>query len=129
MKRNIKGYVVIFSCMEGVVRTGKREFWLSQGIYVYVGSCGINCTKRISRHLSKEVKRKRWHVDYLKEICEPEGVLVLPIPEEEIADMLSDPVKGFGSSDCRKHQGHLFKASSDLLTQLKIRDVNDVPPL
>ncbi|BCS93968.1 GIY-YIG nuclease family protein [Metallosphaera javensis (ex Sakai et al. 2022)] len=118
MKREKKGYVVLFECEDGVVETPGKRFMISSGTYAYVGSCGINCVKRIERHLSDSLARKRWHVDYLKSICKPLAVIVLPLQEEELANLLSNPVKGFGSSDCRKHEGHLFRIEGSSLLSL-----------
>ncbi|MCH1770137.1 MULTISPECIES: DUF123 domain-containing protein [Metallosphaera] len=119
MKWNRKGYAILFDCENGEIRTSGRVFSITRGTYAYVGSCGVNCGKRVGRHLSDSLAKRRWHVDYLKDLCKPLGALVLPLTEEDIANILTDPVKGFGSSDCRKHEGHLFRVEiKTLLSRL-----------
>jgi len=108
----MKGYLVLFYCDQGIIKlsTG-REFELNEGYYAYVGSCGVNCSKRISRHMSKEKKKLHWHVDYLTQLCEPIGAIILEKEEKEIAKKLSklEYVKGFGSTDDRENPSHLFR--------------------
>jgi len=108
----MKGYLVLFYCNQGIIKlsTG-REFELNKGYYAYVGSCGVNCSKRVSRHMSKEKKKLHWHVDYLTQLCEPIGAIILEKEEKEIARKLSklEYVKGFGSTDDKENPSHLFK--------------------
>ncbi|MDR1863636.1 MAG: DNA/RNA nuclease SfsA [Treponema sp.] len=89
-------------------------FGFKKGWYVYSGSAGKNLSARISRHLRKEGKKKHWHIDYLTPYAA--GIKALPIMscrnlECELAGELErlggEPLKGFGSSDCRC-AGHLF---------------------
>ena len=108
----MKGYLVLFSCKQGVIKLPSgREFILDEDYYVYVGSCGTNCAKRISRHLSKEKKKLHWHVDYLAQLCEPIAAIVLEKGEKDMAKKLSrlEYVKGFGSTDDKENPSHLFK--------------------
>ncbi len=107
----MKGYLIFFQCREGEVKTKGRTFRLEEGNYVYVGSCGRYCQSRVARHLSEEKGRKHWHVDFLQGLCEAKGALVLDLEEKEIASALSvfPSVKGFGSSDDRENESHLFK--------------------
>jgi Uri superfamily endonuclease len=106
-----KGYVVEYECESGIVRAGKREWKIEEGSYLYVGSCGKSCTGRLSRHLAPQVKRKRWHVDHLKELCTPVSALVLPLTEQELVGKLPTEraLSKFGSSDYPDHAGHLFQ--------------------
>jgi Uri superfamily endonuclease len=97
--------------MGGDVITKGRTFHLEGGYYAYVGSCGNYCDKRVSRHLNREKERRHWHVDFLSELCEPLGVLVVNAEERNIASSLSSfpSVKDFGSSDDKLNRSHLFK--------------------
>jgi Uri superfamily endonuclease len=62
---------------------------------------------RVGRHFSSS-KKLRWHIDYLLEEAEPVAALLVPGGEDmecalgRILSALdgSEPVKGFGSSDC-----------------------------
>lgn len=79
------------------------------GTYIYTGRASRGLNKRIERHLRKE-KRLHWHIDYLLEQAQMEGIRLYP---DRAADECSInyhtarvlggifPVKGFGSSDCR----------------------------
>ena len=106
----MRGYIVILKCEEGIAKTKGRVFHLEPGYYAYVGSCGINCAKRVSRHMSKE-KKKHWHIDYITDFCDVIAVLVLNLPEKEIARRMSKYpyIPGFGSTDDRQNPSHLFK--------------------
>ncbi|QKR00314.1 DUF123 domain-containing protein [Metallosphaera tengchongensis] len=118
----MKGYVVFFKCHNGVVETGGRKsFKIEEGLYAYVGSCGISCGKRVSRHLDPDKEKLHWHVDYLSRMCEPLGALVLNVEERTLASYLSKfpSVRGFGSTDDRENESHLFKGEvEDILRVL-----------
>ncbi|QGR18553.1 DUF123 domain-containing protein [Stygiolobus azoricus] len=109
----MKGYIVFLNCRKGNIRTKSKEFHLEEGFYAYVGSCGVNCAKRISRHMSKEKRKMHWHIDFASsELCEVIAVLVVPLSEKEIVRSLVDKyeyVIGFGSSDDTEYPSHLFK--------------------
>ena len=87
---------------------GVKEF--PGGIYVYVGSAQSGIEGRVSRHKSSE-KKRRWHIDYLLEKAEILSVVAISTERKsaecEIVRALrgcegaSEPVKGFGSSDCK----------------------------
>ena len=107
----MKGYLILFTCKKGTIKLSSgREFKLNEGYYVYVGSCGINCAKRISRHMNKEKKKLHWHVDYLAQLCEPIAAIVIEKGEKDIAKKLSklEYIKGFGSTDDKENPSHLF---------------------
>ncbi|WP_373469205.1 GIY-YIG nuclease family protein [Acidianus infernus] len=111
-----KGYVAFFYCDKDVniIVNRKNKFELKKGYYAYVGSCGLHCDKRISRHISGEEKmKKHWHVDYISSICIPLGVIVLPLSEKEIVSRLSSlpGIKGFGNTDDKTSLTHLFRSS------------------
>jgi sugar fermentation stimulation protein A len=84
------------------------------GWYIYAGSARKNLSKRISRHLRRIRKKRRWHIDYLS----PYAAKIQAYPvysyrnlECDLARALEDlggrGVPGFGSSDCRC-KSHLF---------------------
>ncbi len=90
------------------LKIGKLGFFsFRRGYYCYTGSALSGLEARLKRHLRKD-KKKRWHIDYLREETVPEGTFIF-ISEErlecrinEIVASLADsqPVRGFGSSDC-----------------------------
>lgn len=107
----MKGYIILFKCGKGIIRLpSRKEFLIEEGYYAYVGSCGLNCSKRVSRHMTKDKKKLHWHVDYLLSLCESLFAISLCVSEEEIAKKLSrlKYVKGFGSTDDRENLSHLF---------------------
>lgn len=88
-----------------------------KGKYIYTGSAMKNLRQRVSRHLSAG-KKIKWHIDYLlsDSSCRilNAALFYSDIREEcelNLKTMLemgaSVPVKGFGSSDCRKCESHL----------------------
>ena len=62
---------------------------------------------RVGRHFSRD-KKLRWHIDYLLEEAEPVGAFLVSGGEGvecALGRLLStlensEPIKGFGSSDC-----------------------------
>lgn len=98
-----------------------------KGFYAYVGSAQNSLEKRIARHLKKH-KRFFWHIDYLlgDEYAEIVNVLFKEAPKGEecrLARTLSslyEPVRGFGSSDC-KCSSHLFKINSREKIEMLLR--------
>ena len=101
---------------------GNIEF--KSGYYAYVGSALGGLKQRLKRHLKKD-KKKRWHIDYLLELANIEGVFVWQSKkaiEDKIACKLKkkfDYIDGFGSSDSRC-ESHLFysKDKNKLLSAL-----------
>ena len=91
------------------------------GYYIYVGSAlgpgGV--LARVSRHC-REHKIKHWHIDYLREYAIIESVWYSHSPirlEHSWAEAVAklnetEPVKGFGCSDCRCNS-HLFFSASE----------------
>lgn len=105
-------YLVVFKCPNALVETKARAFRLEEGLYAYVGSCGVSCHKRILRHLRRP-SRRHWHVDFLP--CEALLVFVTRLGEAELAARLAARVgyiAGFGSSDDKSAPSHLFKTPS-----------------
>jgi len=103
-------YLLLVKCTEPFrVRVRSKEFEVPQGELVYVGSCRVNCDKRVSRHFSKD-KRSFWHIDYLLNNCEALSALLTPLEEAELAKAFEgcEYVAGFGSSDDPLNPSHLF---------------------
>lgn len=82
--------------------------------------CGLE--RRLGRHFKKD-KKPHWHIDYLLEEAEIEGVLAVETESRIECDLnrlvLNLPgakviVKGFGSSDC-KCPSHLVHLSNEML--------------
>ena len=91
------------------------DFIFLPGYYFYIGSARKNLDKRIERHIRKE-KRLHWHIDYLTtdfNIITVVAFSQVSFSECELANTVrerfgfSEPIKGFGSSDCRCNT-HLF---------------------
>jgi len=108
---------------------GNRSF--KKGEYLYVGSAQINLKKRIKRHLSDK-KRIYWHIDYLLSLdsVKIKKVYYKKISSENeciIARTIlknSQPIKGFGCSDC-KCVSHLFKIKlKNILRELNFKELN-----
>jgi len=96
-----------------IIKIRNKEILLKKGFYIYVGSAfgkgGLS--SRIHRHLRKE-KKVHWHIDQIttKDICQFYGVAVFPNEKSEceISNLMSrfenlQPIKYFGSSDCRNN--------------------------
>ncbi|MCK5282419.1 MAG: GIY-YIG nuclease family protein [Nanoarchaeota archaeon] len=89
-----------------------------KGNYCYVGSGQNNVEKRIKRHFSKK-KKIRWHIDYL--LKNPDVNVKRAVYKHAGKDMeckiacmfseIEEPIKNFGSSDC-KCSSHLFRLES-----------------
>ncbi len=109
-----------------VGRLGK--FSLKKGFYIYVGSAMNGLEQRVARHLRKD-KKMHWHIDYLLKKAKILEVVSFQtsysndecLTASNIAKLADDePVKSFGSSDC-KCNTHLFyfdKCDKTLLKKL-----------
>ena len=109
---------------------GKLTF--DGGLYAYVGSAQNNLELRVQRHKRKK-KQLFWHIDYL---LNDKAATITDVlytlgdkPKEcQIASKLaekSEPIKGFGCSDCHC-TSHLFHAESfqflkDYMRSLKVK--------
>jgi|YelNatPaOPRAMG01_1025707.scaffolds.fasta_scaffold00934_36 Uri superfamily endonuclease len=90
--------------------------WARPGYYAYVGRSKRNLPARLRRHLGREGKRRRWHIDHFLDVSEPVEVWILTGSWDEcaLAERLAvlggsrDGLQGFGSSDCRC-RGHLLR--------------------
>jgi Uri superfamily endonuclease len=100
-----------------VVAIARHRFAFGPGWYAYAGSArgpgGIRA--RAGRHLRAR-GRPHWHIDRLVPLAATR--LVVPVPEGDecalAAGLRALPVfdlaaAGFGSSDCRRCPGHLFR--------------------
>ena len=122
----LKGiYVLIIRVAADIdVKVGALgETAFKKGLYAYVGSAQANLEQRVKRHLRKE-KRKFWHIDYLLDDPAAKIVKVLfkdaeKAEECRTAESLSqesEPVVGFGCSDCHC-KSHLFHIENYKLIQ------------
>jgi len=92
---------------------GERLF--PAGEYIYIGSAqgpgGLRA--RLGRHL-RGPARRRWHIDYLREMADPAGFWFQVMPRDDenapecawvraarVLPGAEVPFPGFGSSDCR----------------------------
>lgn len=116
-------YVILLLCNNVLVRLNRNEAFLSEGYYAYVGSANIKRPYlRVLRHLLKNNKKLKWHIDYLTEVCEPISALLCSgVSENALYEILIDldyvipSIKGFGCSDYKGvHETHLFKFSDDI---------------
>ena len=108
---------------------GRRPNRFRKGYYVYVGSALNNLEKRIARHESAS-KKMHWHIDYFLRHAEIIGVETIVSPErlecalsrgvKRLAD--SEPMKGFGSSDCRCGT-HLYYFSENPLATGRVKEI------
>ncbi|MBC7230518.1 MAG: GIY-YIG nuclease family protein [Actinobacteria bacterium] len=98
------------------IRVGSLgEKSLRKGRYAYVGRAKKGLRARLARHVRKEGKRLRWHIDHLLEAAVLEEIWILPLEtgECETASGMAarggdrDGLRGFGSGDCRC-PGHLL---------------------
>jgi Uri superfamily endonuclease len=88
--------------------------YFNRGFYLYIGSALNGIGRRVSRHLRVK-KNNFWHIDYLlsNRYVNVEQVYCLESDKKiecQIAEKVgraSEPVGGFGSSDCRC-RSHLF---------------------
>lgn len=89
---------------------------LHAGFYLYCGSAngpgGLRA--RINRHFRKR-KARHWHIDRLAERATSRAALILRRGDEcALAHLIAarpdmqTPVPGFGATDCRQCESHLF---------------------
>ena len=96
-----------------VGKLGTHRF--EPGYYLYLGSALNSLEGRLRRHLLPD-KKLHWHIDYLsakasiQEIWWAEGTARQECAWTQTAlgfPGVSIPVRGFGSSDCRRCPSHL----------------------
>ncbi|MEM1904746.1 MAG: DUF123 domain-containing protein, partial [Acidilobaceae archaeon] len=108
-------YILLLDCPNLTLKTRARTFEISEGVYAYVGSCGVSCCKRVFRHYT-EKKKMFWHIDYLTVRCRKLGFYLLKTPETEVSNYLAKSLRGvhgFGSSDDKRVSSHLFRVQED----------------
>ncbi len=89
---------------------------LTPGLYLYAGSANGpgGLKSRVSRHLRAD-KKPHWHVDQLTGSGQVIFAALIPGGQEcELVDLAlklgaETPVRGFGSSDCRRCAAHLLR--------------------
>ncbi len=117
-----ESYVIFIECPKNIVlKTRARTFRVEAGVYAYIGSCGLSCASRITRHFRRN-KKLFWHIDYLTMKCKARNSLVLRLSERELASALSrsglDGVPGFGCSDDKGVWTHLFRCDEKLFLEV-----------
>jgi len=112
--------VMLLGAPARVVVGALGAFDLSAGYYLYVGSALNGLAGRLRRHLRTDDKRLRWHIDYLRARTELVEVWWTVSEERLECDWaatvrvlpgVTEPVAGFGASDCRC-SSHLFYLAS-----------------
>jgi len=110
--------LVTLRTMLTVALPGRNAVALPAGRYLYCGSAygpgGVRA--RLRRHIQRG-KALRWHIDRLTQAGNVAGAWVVPDGGEcALAAALSQlpaPVRGFGSSDCRRCRSHLLYWPAD----------------
>jgi len=126
-------YVVLLKLVWPVPLPSRWAGKLPPGRYGYVGSAagpgGIRA--RCGRHL-RVIERKRWHIDWLTSGATWRRALALPGRSEcELMERLllrreiAVPIKGFGSSDCRRCPAHMVRLDAELDLGLLARWLRD----
>jgi sugar fermentation stimulation protein A len=89
-----------------------------RGCYLYVGSARRGLEARLARH-RRRAKRRRWHVDYLREAADAVSALAVRSSgdlecalAEALGGISGEYAAGFGSSDCGC-RSHLFFMPED----------------
>ncbi|MEY3221084.1 MAG: hypothetical protein RIT27_2441 [Pseudomonadota bacterium] len=114
-------YILILEATEQIndVRIGRLgKITVEKGFYVYVGSAfGLGgLQSRIKRQLQIP-RKKHWHIDYLRSVTNLKEVWFSYDEQRRECEWavvfsqlaaFSQPVKGFGSSDCESCFSHLF---------------------
>ncbi len=111
--------LILGACARRIVRIGQiGRLHVTPGFYVYVGSAfGPGGVRARLAHHSRIAQRPHWHIDYLRRRTLPEEAWYThdPCPREhEWAGLFrqsagaSEPLYGFGASDCRCCS-HLFR--------------------
>jgi len=107
-----------------VGKLGQARF--KAGWYVYTGSAKRNLGWRLARHLGEcGAKRLRWHIDYLL-VCPEAKVAAWRTFRfrcrrecDENLKLLESaatvPMRGFGSSDCRRCPAHLLLVDGSIV--------------
>ncbi|RJP72156.1 MAG: GIY-YIG nuclease family protein [Candidatus Abyssobacteria bacterium SURF_17] len=105
----------------------RGEIAFQPGRYVYCGSARRNLSHRISRHMSRE-KKRRWHIDYLtcREEISVDSVFVFSVDGLTECRLNSSvqrlpgarPIERFGCSDCKCSSHLTFLGEASLPTHI-----------
>jgi len=119
------GYALILDLEDEVrLSAGKKSFLLQSSTYVYSGSALNGLKNRVRRHtrtwrqsLASGSMKKHWHIDYLlplatamTTVCAQTEFRTECLLVEFLVAKGFTPIKGFGSSDCRRCTGHLLQS-------------------
>lgn len=130
-------YIVVLKSEQAkTIQIGKlAQLNIQKGYYVYIGSAmgpgGV--TARLKHH-RKVSTRPHWHLDYLRAETAFYNAYALHSPERKECgwaavmaktEAVSEPMKGFGSSDC-KCNTHLFYFSSSVKMASAIRQIPEI---
>ena len=125
--------VVLKSGQAKTIQIGKLgQFNIEKGYYVYIGSAmGPGGVLARLKHHKNVSKKMHWHMDYLRAKTEFYEAYALYSPERKECEwakltarceLVSEPMHGFGSSDCQCST-HLFYFSSYVKTIQAIRKI------
>ena len=125
--------VVLRSHQAKQIQIGRlAQFNIKKGYYVYIGSAfGSGGVIARLRHHSKVSKRPHWHLDYLRAETSFYAAYAEYSSEKEECNwasvmakntVASEPLKGFGSSDC-DCRTHLFYFSSQAKVAQAVREI------
>jgi Uri superfamily endonuclease len=119
-------YVLVVSLDHNrLITVGKLgQILFRSGVYAYCGSAMAGYRGRVGRHFRKD-KKVRWHIDYLLQEAEPVGAYLVQGGEGmecSLGRLLSsldgsEPVPGFGCSDCSCHS-HLYRIEESTISSL-----------
>jgi len=121
IKRNTGVYLLEIYLNKSIILSIKNFYGqkLIKGYYYYTGSAQRNLVQRIERHIKKE-KKIHWHIDHLttnKYASLKNVFMILGASKNAECDLgkklktsleISDSLNGFGNSDCRNCNTHLF---------------------
>lgn len=130
-------YIVVLKSRQAkTIQIGKlAQLNVQKGYYLYIGSAmGPGGVISRLKHHSKISKRSHWHLDYLRAETEFYEAYALCSQERKECEwaglmakneVISEPLKGFGSSDCQCST-HLFYFSSSVKMAKAIQGVKGI---
>jgi Uri superfamily endonuclease len=131
-RKAVKGVYILLAELreDSVVKTLRREFILSKGFYVYVGSAMNNLEARVNRHLSR-TKRRHWHIDFLLDqarLTNTYWAQTTSKKECQLANQFAamKSIEGFGCSDCHCPSHLFYNAGEDSLRNALIKAFNAI---
>ena len=128
--------MVLKSVQDKTIQLGKlAHLNVQKGYYLYIGSAmGSGGVISRLKHHCKISKKPHWHLDYLRAATEFHEAYALYSPERmecewaglmAQSEVASEPLKGFGSSDCQC-KTHLFYFSSQAKVAQAVREISAV---